>query len=415
MLSTQKIIDLQSKCESAAAAGSSKNTPSTHELLEAVIQLSEEVVTGRSQTERSELLHAAQCDRSFIEGAQFGWSHATAKNAKKFNKQIESMEAQIADARKELATEGYTQASTAGFNKDLKVLAMQCRDQLLKSNTAHALIMIRAIIDQLRSPASEPNSGDDGQWAKKLAWELEGIHADVTTPHGSGFDAVCLNTLNRVMNALYAHAKKTKGNDTMNSDDKKTITRTLSSSEHRAIATIVGEEAAKSFVRVVAFNDRPETKETTNNDTPDTWRELFFSLAQELGCLPSTYASGNQHVIRKAHTLMEESKNSIPLQDAWVAAGGNPEIKATREDLVEALKMLDQICDEADGDAPKFIPMRKYADLFTVAQWKEVTKSNAIIAGDGSGYWAKGELMQSNISAFTPQPEWATHVAWFNK
>ena len=92
MLSTQKIIDLQSKCESAAAAGSSKNTPSTHELLEAVIQLSEEVVTGRSQTERSELLHAAQCDRSFIEGAQFGWSHATAKNAKKFNKQIESME-----------------------------------------------------------------------------------------------------------------------------------------------------------------------------------------------------------------------------------------------------------------------------------------------------------------------------------
>ena len=38
----------------------------------------------------------------------------------------------------------------------------------------------------------------------------------------------------------------------------------------------------------------------------------------------------------------------ISIQEAWELAGGNPGIKATREELESALKALDEVCDEAD-------------------------------------------------------------------
>lgn len=38
----------------------------------------------------------------------------------------------------------------------------------------------------------------------------------------------------------------------------------------------------------------------------------------------------------------------ISIQEAWELAGGNPGIKATREELEAALKSLDEVCDEAD-------------------------------------------------------------------
>ena len=38
----------------------------------------------------------------------------------------------------------------------------------------------------------------------------------------------------------------------------------------------------------------------------------------------------------------------ISIQEAWELAGGNPGIKATREELEAALKVLDEVCDEAD-------------------------------------------------------------------
>ena len=39
----------------------------------------------------------------------------------------------------------------------------------------------------------------------------------------------------------------------------------------------------------------------------------------------------------------------VAIQDVWEMAGGNPGIKATKEELVCALKLLDEVCDEA-GD-----------------------------------------------------------------
>jgi hypothetical protein len=48
----------------------------------------------------------------------------------------------------------------------------------------------------------------------------------------------------------------------------------------------------------------------------------------------------------------QKESATITIQEAWEAAGGNPGIKATKEDLIFALQTLDQVCDEADQLAP---------------------------------------------------------------
>jgi Protein of unknown function (DUF551) len=42
--------------------------------------------------------------------------------------------------------------------------------------------------------------------------------------------------------------------------------------------------------------------------------------------------------------------DTITVQEAWEAAGGNPGIKATKAELLEALRMLDDVCDEASQE-----------------------------------------------------------------
>jgi hypothetical protein len=43
-----------------------------------------------------------------------------------------------------------------------------------------------------------------------------------------------------------------------------------------------------------------------------------------------------------------EPTETMTLQDVWEAAGGNPGIKPTREEVIEALRQLDEVCDECD-------------------------------------------------------------------
>lgn len=41
----------------------------------------------------------------------------------------------------------------------------------------------------------------------------------------------------------------------------------------------------------------------------------------------------------------------VSIQDAWIAAGGNPGITPTREELFAALRLLDQVCDDVDASS----------------------------------------------------------------
>lgn len=43
----------------------------------------------------------------------------------------------------------------------------------------------------------------------------------------------------------------------------------------------------------------------------------------------------------------------IALQEVWEAAGGHPEIKATKEEVLLVLNLLDQCVDEQDEDIKK--------------------------------------------------------------
>jgi hypothetical protein len=53
----------------------------------------------------------------------------------------------------------------------------------------------------------------------------------------------------------------------------------------------------------------------------------------------------------QTRTPEQESVETITIQEAWEAAGGNPGIKATKEELIAALRQLDQVCDEANRPA----------------------------------------------------------------
>jgi hypothetical protein len=63
----------------------------------------------------------------------------------------------------------------------------------------------------------------------------------------------------------------------------------------------------------------------------------------------------------------------------------------------------------------ELIPIREYTELFTIKEFAEDVKLGCLIPYDGDGYWAT-ETQQSHLCVWdTPKPEWATHVAWYNR
>lgn len=64
----------------------------------------------------------------------------------------------------------------------------------------------------------------------------------------------------------------------------------------------------------------------------------------------------------------------------------------------------------------KLTPLPSYGDLLTVTEFFENRESGGLISSDGSGYYATpdGFDRASNVWE-VEQPDWATHVIWFNK
>uniref|UniRef100_A0AAU8GH09 Uncharacterized protein n=2 Tax=unclassified Seunavirus TaxID=2494210 RepID=A0AAU8GH09_9CAUD len=60
-------------------------------------------------------------------------------------------------------------------------------------------------------------------------------------------------------------------------------------------------------------------------------------------------------------------------------------------------------------------PIPSYADVMTAEQWECSVRCGAFIPDDGIGYWCRDDKHESCVSCWTPKPEWATHVAWYNR
>lgn len=56
-----------------------------------------------------------------------------------------------------------------------------------------------------------------------------------------------------------------------------------------------------------------------------------------------------------------------------------------------------------------------YADVMSLACWEEMVMCAVFTPDDGNGYWCAGETRQSDVNCFSKKPEWATHVAWYNR
>jgi hypothetical protein len=62
----------------------------------------------------------------------------------------------------------------------------------------------------------------------------------------------------------------------------------------------------------------------------------------------------------------------------------------------------------------KHIPC--FCDLMTCEEFLDAVKLGSYNADDGTGYFATSTQMDTLLEVFTDKkPDWATHVAWFNK
>ena len=57
-----------------------------------------------------------------------------------------------------------------------------------------------------------------------------------------------------------------------------------------------------------------------------------------------------------------------------------------------------------------------YADLISADEFSKLVDAGGFVSSDGSGCWATKFYMDNDSNVWaSSRPEWATHVAWFNK
>jgi len=144
--------------------------------------------------------------------------------------------------------------------------------------------------------------------------------------------------------------------------------------------------ACQSFSHAqTVINTEAKLKEL-NHDNKTEALKLALEALEELNDTEQTYAAIDRgyaaiSAIKEALAQPEQEPNqeTITIQEAWEACGGNPGIQATKSELVTTLKMLDEVCNEAQ-------PKREWVGL-TDEQVAEIermstTRSQAIRAID---------------------------------
>ncbi len=119
--------------------------------------------------------------------------------------------------------------------------------------------------------------------------------------------------------------------------------------ESRRKELIVGMRASLSNPNLIRLEKKPEycsCGDRPKDHCPGEW---------EPGCDLGNNPKYARRVELQCPAEQKESA-TITIQEAWEAAGGNPGIKATKEELIAALKLLDKVCDEAEQPKQQPIP-----------------------------------------------------------
>jgi hypothetical protein len=65
----------------------------------------------------------------------------------------------------------------------------------------------------------------------------------------------------------------------------------------------------------------------------------------------------------------------------------------------------------------RMVPVPDYGELMPLANFRKACDEGWLISYDGSGHYATAHEMDrdSDVWDGSSAPEWATHVAWFNR
>lgn len=103
------------------------------------------------------------------------------------------------------------------------------------------------------------------------------------------------------------------------------------------------------FIRHIGADDLPS----------DEFAKQIIDWQAKQAALKATRGESDMHTectypenVSKNNPKMNTSPpETMTVQEVWEAAGGNPGIKATRQEVIETLQLLDEVCDDsADAD-----------------------------------------------------------------
>lgn len=127
-----------------------------------------------------------------------------------------------------------------------------------------------------------------------------------------------------------------------------------------------------------------------------------------LGSIPAA----TQVLFEALPSLAGLTPDSIGVQEAWEAAGGNPGIQATRPELIETLKLLDEVSDDADQATRPAGAMRPVAWR---AQWNgDDSDLNATLFASDESELDDEHDWEPLFAGRAPDPLFV-HVAWRNQ
>ncbi len=149
-------------------------------------------------------------------------------------------------------------------------------------------------------------------------------------------------------------------------------------------------------LRYLAENERPAYGSSSFNT------EHLYQIADEL----ERALTAIQKAAAALNVAPTAPGGMVPVQEAWKAAGGNPGIAASRQELLESLRLMNQAESEADANAELLQSLREaWPDAF--AAFRGAFDTPVARRKDGDEYAEDARARINAINALLQPPELA--------